>query len=147
MTRRDEVQAEIARLQAELDAIDKLPPAMLPVEGEWYLDSRFHAEPDVIVFAATTPNQNIFPTEEIAQAYGNAFSVMLELRRQPGSGVRKADGVGYVPNEHGSIDWYGSSECFVLCPPFPSGELAEAARGAVGRERIVAAYKTLTGVV
>lgn len=93
---------------------------------------------------------DLFPDKETAEAYADAFRVMLELRRCEGSGEVDRTGDGWFYEiHHQSFDYntpHVAPENFSLCPPFPSEEACEAAINKVGKERVIAAYKLLAGV-
>lgn len=81
------------------------------------------------------------------KACADAFRVMLELRRCSGSGQLDEDDHGWIIDPTG--DWdiaNGDYPCFVACPPFPSSFYARQAGEAVGIERIMKAYATLSNI-
>lgn len=100
--------------------------------------------------AIENADQNIFPSREIAEAYADAFRVMLELRRCEGAGhyyVEYGEEHGWYIREDGAD--YACKEynhVFAFCPPFPTEDLAQAAIDKVGGERILTAYKFLANV-
>ena len=157
MTRIEELESKIAACQTELEQLkkkkEKHTKSMLPVNGNCFIA----AEWDVQCYdgigecslVASKTDQNVFPTEEVAEAYKEAFSVMLELRRQPGSGVFSGQDPyeGWVVLRNGRISQAIGSVNFVLCPPFPTRELVEQAAKVVGYTRIAKVYETLIGVL
>ena len=137
-----EIQEELALIKAQKKEELEETKSMLPMEGAWCIGADWSDILKMDMVGVAAMDQNVFSTEESAEAYRDAFSVMLELRRQSGSGAQR---VGFVINDAGCTQHVVTNMCFALCPPFPTEELAEAARDAVGRDRIIAAYKTLTG--
>jgi hypothetical protein len=157
MNKIEQMEAQLEQLKRELEEYKKgaqevcvrpqisVPPALLPVEGKYYISEVFSSEPIGCTTKASKEDQNVFPDEETADAYGEAFSVMLELRRQPGSCAFDGGETMYAIDADGDAsarEWRGS---YTVSPPFSSEEWAEKAIDAVGKERIVQAYKTLRG--
>ena len=139
MSKVEELQQILNELQAKLGALkeeEKKEPlkAMLPA-------------PDHLTEYRLSLTMD-FPDKETAEAYADAFCVMLELRRMPGSGLHmKDDREAYVIVPKGAVAVRALyKEVFCLCPPFPSEELAQQAAEAVGIERIKKAYATLSGI-
>lgn len=132
-------------------------PAMLPDRGDWFLSQeQFNAENmswNDGMSAKDSKDQNVFPSQEVAEAYGDAFRVMLELRRCEGAGhyyEEYGEDYGWSINciNWGRPDCYSKDfpEMFSLFPPFPTEALAQAAIDNVGKERIIAAMKLLANV-
>lgn len=126
-------------------------PAMLPDEGEYFLSQeKFvveHLSWSGGMSAKQDRDQNVFPSQEIAEAYGDAFRVMLELRRCEGAGHYSEyndEGYGYACCIDSVVAYTPECyEAFSIVPPFPTEELAQAAIDSVGKERIVAAMQLL----
>ena len=100
MSKAEELQQKLNELQAELDALkeeEKKEPlkAMLPKEGYWWLNEIFAAERTEYT-RIVGKDQNILPDKETAEAYAEAFRVMLELRRMPGSGQLDCEGDRWI---------------------------------------------------
>lgn len=158
MNKLEQMEAQLEQLKRELEEYKNgdqevwvntpkvpVPPALLPVEGGFFLNNRFGAEENFHDYKATLYDQNVFPDEETADDYGEAFSVMLELRRQPGSCAFDEGEILYAvcaDGEPALREWRGS---YTVSPPFSSAMWANKAAEAVGKERIVQAYKTLRG--
>ena len=157
MNKIEQMEAQLEQLKRELEEYKNVaqegcvkpqisvPPALLPVEGKYYISEVFSSEPIGCTTKASKEDQNVFPDEETADAYGEAFSVMLELRRQPGSCAFDEGEILYAvcaDGEPALREWRGS---YTVSPPFSSAMWANKAIEAVGKERIVQAYKTLRG--
>lgn len=153
----EQMEAQLEQLKRELEEYKNVaqegcvkpqisvPPALLPLHGEYYLDAVFSWEGASCCTTATKEDQNIFPDKETAQAYGEAFSVMLELRRQPGSCAFDDSKEQFVVDVDGDVItdcWRGS---FTVSPLFTSMYWANKAIETVGKERIVQAYNILKG--
>ena len=80
------------------------------------------------------------------EAIFDAFTVIFELRQQPGSGQMCASGFGFFVSSSGQIGYTDLSDQFALSPPFPEQSLAIKARDHVGTERVIKAYRTLSGI-
>ena len=157
MNKLGQMERKLKELQQEIEALKKQGqeassdlPAMLPPVGTAYDEDGI----DWVVMADGYGNfseQNSFPDEATATAYEGAFSVMLELRRQPGSGMFEQKDVEdpdaeigcFYINQDGLVLWTYLEGAFELCPPFPSEALAQKAIEAVGRERIMKTYEVL----
>ena len=157
MNKIEQMEAQLEQLKRELEEYKNVvqevcvkpqvsaPPALLPSKGEYFLDAVFNWADTDCCTTATKEDQNVFPDEETADAYGEAFSVMLELRRQPGSCAFDEGEILYAvcaDGEPALREWRGS---YTVSPPFSSAMWANKAAEAVGKERIVQAYKTLRG--
>ena len=146
------MQEQLIALKKQNNVGEEKAPSMLPplVEGKAGYFINHDLCGDGIVYCDES-DLNFFPTKELAEAYADAFKVVLELRRQPFSGEVDGEGRGYIFCGNGfGYDWYPydtyNMELFQLCPPFPSPEACEAAVEAVGRERIIKAYRLLANV-
>ena len=139
-----DIQAEIAELKSkeEEDSGSVLPPF-----GGWYIPeawSQKYGEPEAIGWdVEVTDDQNIFPSEKSAEAYRDAFSVMLELRRQPGSCPIDANKGEWYIDPDGDVMCDDARVAYILSPAFTSTEWAEKAIEVVGKDKIIAAYNTL----
>lgn len=158
MNKIEQMESQLEQLKRELEEYKNgakevwvntpkvsVPPALLPVEGGYYIDVVFSSEPIGCTTKALQEDQNVFPDEETAQSYGEAFSVMLELRRQPGSCAFDYDEDWFVVDADGDILQDDRIGNYTVSPPFSSAMWANKAAEAVGKERIVQAYKTLRG--
>ena len=158
MNKIEQMEAQLEQLKRELEEYKNgdqevwvntpkvpVPPALLPVEGGFFLNNRFGAEENFHDYKATLYDQNVFPDEETADDYGEAFSVMLELRRQPGSCAFDDSKEQFVVDVDGDILQDDRIGNYTVSPPFTSMSWANKAIEAVGKERIVQAYKTLRG--
>lgn len=151
-----EMQEQLKAMREEKEKKDTGFPAMLPDEGKYFLSNdRFTPEHMdwTTLSAKEDDDQNVFPSQQIAEAYADAFRVMLELRRCEGAGhyyEEYGDFYGWSICQWGSnpLDWYpkGCHEMFAFFPPFPTEELAQAAIDNVGKERIIAAMQLLANV-
>ena len=143
----EELEKQLKDIQAAIEEAKKREQegGILPMEGDFYLDYGFDVETAYNTCKANGRDQNVFPDEETANAYGEAFSVMLELRRQPGSVAYDDYSKQYYINCYGSVCQLQSYNKTGVCPAFSPIKAAENARRAVGEDRIVAAYRTLTG--
>jgi len=144
-----ELEKQLEDIQAAIEEAKKREQegGILPVEGDFYLDARFEVETAGRTWRANRSDQNVFPDEETANAYGEAFRVMLELRRQPGSVVYDEYGGQYFIGTNGMVKEITDIHSVTLCPPFSSEEQANKAACTVGRTRIASAYNTLRGLV
>lgn len=159
------MQEQINKMQEQLDEMKRTAkeeakkqdvqyPPMLPDEGEWFISQEKFIVVEIywdgVQSAKESGDQNVFPSEDIANAYADAFCVMLELRRCEGAGHYGEDGYESYTYDDCSEDvcraCNDSLSCFTLVPPFPTEELAQAAIDKVGLERIIAAYKLLANV-
>jgi hypothetical protein len=157
MNKIEQLEQQLAAMQQELEelkkgklvaSVEEKPKAMLPKEGQWYL-SPFNFDVLYDQDLDSDNDINIFPDKETAEAYADALRVMLELRRQPGSAIRSEGRQedAWIITRYGSTEEYSyTCDCFALCPPFSSKELARQAGEAVGVERIKRAYATLSGI-
>lgn len=157
MNKIEQMEAQLEQLKRELEEYKNgaqevcvkpqvsAPPALLPVEGGYYIDAFFNWDSTGCYSTASKGDQNVFPDEETAQAYGEAFSVMLELRRQPGSCAFDDSKEQFVVDVDGDILQDDRIGNYTVSPPFTSMSWANKAIEAVGKERIVQAYKTLRG--
>lgn len=151
MERIEALRAEVDRLEAIINAPGVT--SLLPVEpGQFRVLGHFGQFYAVPVSSSGSLGQNHFPDLATAQAYADAFSTMLELRRQPGSEPVKEDSqwrieVDTCCNE--LLVTYSRSLNYKLSrisPCFATQEQAQAAVKAVGKGRILAMFKTLHGV-
>lgn len=150
------LQAQVAQIQQELDnekdGVVEGYPTMLADKGGFYLDGCFLPDGIGGINTADEFDQNIFPDEDTAQGYAEAFKVMLELRRCERAGYYSdEDGWGFNCDEWnpmGGITYYSrrDHDLFSFFPPFPTEELAEAAMKKVGKDRIVASLKFLANI-
>jgi len=147
-------KVQVAQIRQELDnekdGVVEEYPAMLADEGGFYLDGCFSPYFLGGILTASNLDQNIFPDEDTAQRYAEAFKVMLELRR--------CEGAGHYYEEYGNFRGYsidqntidsfdrGCPEMFAFFPPFPTEELAKAAMKKVGKDRIIASLKFLANI-
>ena len=158
MNKIEQLEQQFLDIQTELEELKKqqLPDveeepvkAMLPRSGGWFLGEE-HFDPEYLGFdIQIAADQNIFPDKETAEAYADAFRVMLELRRQAGSATIKdpSNEIAWIITRNGSAEeYYYTCDCFAMCPPFPSEDLARQAGEAVGIERIKRAYATLSNI-
>lgn len=155
MNKIEQLEAQVKDLQAQIEAIKEENTSFKNKETPWVLananeegfavsgklsgeaiHSSRYAEDDL----------NSFSSEEIAQGFANAFRVMILLRQCEGAGKLDADGDGWATGSDGSVEWYQSPQSFMLCPPFPSDELALVAANSVGIENIKNAYKFLSNI-
>lgn len=153
MNKIEQLEQQLAAMQQELEDLKKAkgddrPKAMLPKEGQYRLvgGAFFVDAEEYQSIASHGIVQNVFPDKETAEAYADAFRVILELRRQPGSGQLDEDGDGWAVNCYGERDYTDNATFFGVCPPFPCWMLARDAGEAVGIERIKKAYATLSGI-
>ena len=157
-TELDALKLQLGQLSARLQELEKKETkqeaeVMLPSAGAWYIDTTgFSAYSSGYCGEATKEDQNLFPDEATAKAYGDAFSVMLALRRCKGSGRANTGcmetGFYYDACIEGidSSSIFISPETFSVCPPFPTEEAAREAVRFVGEDRIAAAIKLLANV-
>ena len=157
MNKIEQMEAQLEQLKRELEEYKNVaqevcvkpqisvPPALLPLSGEYFLDAVFNWVGASCYTIASKEDQNVFPDEETTRAYGEAFSVMLELRRQPGSCAFDYDEDWFVVDADGDILQDDRIGNYTVSPPFTSMYWASKAIEAVGKERIVQAYKTLRG--
>ena len=155
MNKIEMLEKQLAEMQKQLDEMKKQSaeskelPSMLPPleEGNvgYFIDHNFKV--DGITYCDES-DIDFFPTPELAEAYADAFKVIIELRRQPFSGDYNGMCDAYYIESDGVVSrsdcW--NVACFAICPPFPSYEACEAAVKAVGEGRILAAYRLLANV-
>lgn len=131
MNKIEQMEAQLEQLKRELEEYKNgdqevwvntpkvpVPPALLPVEGGYYINEILRSEPIGCTTKVLPGDQNVFPDEETADAYGEAFSVMLELRRQPGSCAFDEGEILYAvcaDGEPALREWRGS---YTVSPPF-----------------------------
>lgn len=92
-------------------------------------------------------NMQAFETVEQARAYAEAFNTLLDLRRQPGSEAAEDEKRQWLIRGDGDVEWFAMLVAKIenTCPCFDSKESAEAARDAVGLDRVLKMYNTLHG--
>lgn len=160
MNKLEELEAQLKDIQQQIDEMKivhtgmpyKNEPCYFPMLagcGEWYFESCNFNIDRLNKPTTAESDQNIFPTEEIASAYGDAFRVMLELRRCVGAGhyyEEYGEKCGYTYDGVCIAHEWGGSQLFSLVPPFPTRELCQAAVDKIGCLRIQAAYKLLANV-
>lgn len=119
-----EMQEQLKAMKEERAKDTFLP--MLPDVGQYFLGADMFAviETDRCTLSAKRDNdQNIFHSKDIAEAYGDAFRVMLELRRCEGAGHYDEDYQGtyaFALDEEGDIHLASSDDTtrFILFPHF-----------------------------
>lgn len=101
MNKIEQLEQQLLAMQAELEELkrtkleaseEEAVKAMLPEQGSWCLDICNFGPSETDLLFATNGDQNTFPDKETAEAYADAFRVMLELRRQPRSGQLDEEG-------------------------------------------------------
>ena len=148
------IEQQIAEMQQQLDIlkaqlretpkqekIAAMIPEMEECEEGWAIHA--YLDRDVLESSKYNDDNNIFPTEEMAEGYAKAFHMLVMLRKQLGSGMTDEDGAGWfvdVYNDNLRLDVCyvdESPEAFSLVPPFPTDELLRNAIEAVGGEQAV----------
>ncbi len=152
LSRLTALEQEAKALREIIEAPD-VAPSILPAEwngkGGWYLSSSFaEAIPMCAGMEMIREDQNFFDTKEEAQAWADAISTLIELRRQPGSEAPK-EGVAQwvIERDLGVESWavyYNKIER--ISPAFSTEEQARAAIDKIGRELLMQMFNTLHGV-
>lgn len=151
-------QEEVAALKAELAKPEKkewVNPVFVPERGYSKLYN-IHTDPHEGMFSEIKEQGNsngrvkyAFRTAESAQAYADAFQVMLELRSQPGQKVYTKGEAGWVTSVSNDGTVFptvcGLPSAFTISGAFDSEESTKAAIKAVGEARIRRAVDTLIG--
>ena len=152
MTKIEELEAQLVKVQEELEELKRQQPAKATpwqltedLEEGYMVSVELNGEVSESVRSYEN-DLNAFDSEEVAKGFANAFRVMILLRQCEGAGELDQDGDGWIFDSDGDTDRFGNSSCFTLCPPFPSEALACAAANSVGIENIKNAYKFLSNI-
>ncbi len=154
LTKAETEIAEVKRLLAAGDITDN--PVFVPREGDTYYDVHQEFRPECQWSWRTEKTTGAsdghsrrphFRSEQAAQAFADAFAVMLALRVQPGVVPLTTEAQAIIQWHQGNLlvsmlSSRNLKESYVS-PCFATREAAEAAMKKVGPERILKAMKTL----
>ena len=138
------IEAEAAALRKLIEAEQVKTPCFTPEAGEtyWQLSAGSNEEHFSVMGFEIAPPKVAFRDRATAEAYAEAFNVMIELRLY-------ADGGDWFISNGISPQSYGETLClgqaFGGC--YSSEAQARKAIDAVGHDRILRAVKTLCGVL
>lgn len=146
LERLSRIEAEAAALRKEIEAESKKTVCFAPDEGEryWQLIGGSDGKHLLGTSFDLLPPKAAFRDQKTAEAYAEAFNVMLELRLYADGGgwfigldIRGALGALWHPSEPDESDAFAGR--------YSSEAQAQKAIDAVGEDRIIQAIKTLRG--
>jgi hypothetical protein len=168
MMKKHERDAAIAKLQAEIEALQNTPaepdlhPMTLPLQraavDKDYYRITSEGEPQRIperldrIDNRLWATANYYADKEQAERYAEAFLVLRLMRRQPGivdpSKVKHCSvNCGSEGIRLWSLPGNPVSYCSYMFPVYESEAAAQAAVDAVGKDRVISVAKWLAGVV
>lgn len=149
--RLNRIEAEAKALRAEIEAEKWQSPVFVPgVDETFYLISQQSSGFGFMSCGKYTcssynPGAN-FRTKEAAEAFADAFNVILELRACDGVAPAKGNNqyvIAFGEDEARISSWLYRDSVGVICPTFATEYAAKAALKKITPERFLKACKTL----